>query len=554
VNRRLLLLVCACGAAACAAPLEDSPETRLDGRRFVDITDRAGVDEVHDPGATGEKWVPETMGAGVAVLDADGDGWMDLYLVQSGPLFGDRSRAPGNRLFRNRGDGTFADITEQAGVGDTGYGQGAVAADVNGDGAVDLYVANYGPNVLYVNNGDGTFTDVSAAAGVDDPRWSTSAAFFDADGDTDLDLYVANYVEFSLETHRVCGDPESGRVSYCHPDVYPSSPDALYVNRGDGTFTDATERAGIVDLDGKGLGVVAADLDNDGLTDLYVANDSTPNFLFANRGDGTFDEVGLYRGAAFNGAGQTQAGMGVDAGDVDGDGWLDLIVTHLSMEDNALYLGGPGGYRYGTGAAGLYGPSLPVLGFGCAFFDLDADGDLDLVVANGDVVDNIDQFRAGASWAQPDQVFVNDGAGRFDLLPPELAGDLSEPRVGRGLAVADVDNDGRQDLVVTHNRGRARLYRNAGGGGRWLGIALDGTGGNRAGIGARVHVRAGGMSTFREVRAGSSYASSNDPRLVFGLGEADGADVSVRWPNGDVTEHAGLEADRYHLLAHPDRR
>lgn len=541
----LLITTAGCGVPVAPGPVPAGP-------RFVDVSDAAGLDFVHDRGALGEKWVPETMTAGAAVLDADGDGHMDLYLVQSGPLFGDRSGAPGNRLFRNRGDGAFEDVTAAAGVGDTGYGQGAVAADYDGDGDVDLYVLNYGVNVLYRNEGGGVFTDVTATAGVGDPHWSTSATFLDADGDGDLDLYVVNYVAFSLATHRVCGDPSRGLVSYCHPDVYPSEPDAFYRNRGNGVFEEATAAAGIDDRDGKGLGVVAADLDNDGDTDLYVANDSTPNFLWRNRGDSTFEEVGLYLGAALEDAGRTQAGMGVDAGDVDGDGWLDLVVTNLSMEDNALYLGGPQGYRYGTGPAGLYVPSLPVLGFGCRLVDLDHDRDLDLVVANGDVVDLIAELRAGASWAQPDQVFLNDGRGRFALEPAAATGDLATPLVSRALATVDVDNDGRLDLLVTHNGDRARLYANRGATGHWIGLSLVGPPGNAQGIGARVRVTASGRTTFDEVRAGSSYASSSDPRLVFGLGDAATIDlVEVRWSDGLVSRHEGLAAGRYHRLAHP---
>lgn len=517
---------------------------------FVDVTDSAGIDFVHERGGTGEKWVPETMCSGACTLDFDSDGLMDLYVVQAGELFGADRAEFGNRLYRNLGNGEFADLTDHAGVGDTSYGQGAIAADYDGDGHVDIYVTNYGPNILYRNNGDGTFTDTTETAGVGDPLWGTSAAFFDGDGDGDIDLYLVNYVDFHLGNHRPCGDVEGGRISYCHPDCYPMQPDVFFRNLGDGTFVDATGQTGLVDTTGKGLGVVVADFNNDGLPDIYVANDSTPNFLYRNLGDGTYDEIGLLVGAAYNDSGRTQAGMGVDAGDLDHDGFLDIIVTHLSMEENALYFGGPDGFRYGTGTAGLYAPSFPVLGFGTSLLDVDNDGDLDIHVANGDVVDNIELFRSGASWRQPDQIFLNDGQGRFEELSAEAAGDLSVPRVGRGSLVFDFDNDGRLDLFVNHNGDRARLYRNTGGESNWIGLRLVGRGPNTGAIGARVIVKAGGRIQIREVRAGSGYQSSSDPRLHFGLGSAVSAEeVSVIWPNGNRQILSPLPPGEYTIAA-----
>ncbi len=549
IHLSVCLLALSCGGEHDSVPGESSPVPDPPRGRFVDVTDQAGIDFVHERGGIGEKWVPETMCSGACTLDYDNDGLLDIYAVQAGELFAADRPELGNRLYRNLGDGRFEDVTDRAGVGDTGYGQGAIAADYDGDGYVDIYVTNYGPNLLYHNNGDGTFTDVTASAGVGDPRWGTSAAFFDGDGDGNLDLYLVNYVDFNLGNHRHCGDIAGGRISYCHPDCYPMQPDVYYRNRGDGSFEDATDEAGLVDTTGKGLGVVVADFDNDHLPDIYVANDSTPNFLYRNLGDGRFDEIGLLVGAAYNDAGRTQAGMGVDAGDLDNDGFLDIIVTHLSMEENALYFGGAGGFRYGTGTAGLYGPSFSVLGFGTSLLDVDNDGDLDIHVANGDVVDNIELFRSGASWRQPDQIFINDGRGRFAVLSTEAAGDLSVPRVGRGSVVFDFDNDGRLDLFVNHNGDRARLYRNTGDAENWIGMHLVGRSPNTAGIGTRVIIETTEGHQMREVKAGSGYQSSSDPRLHFGLGRAESIErITVIWPDGSREEPSDLAIGVYHRI------
>ena len=360
---------------------------------FEDITGSAGLDFVHIHGGTGRKYLPETMGSGGAVLDFDNDGWMDLYLVQSGYLPGnaDGRPVPGNRLFRNRGDGTFEDVTAKAGVGNRGYGMGAVAADYDNDGDKDLYVVNFGPDALYQNNGDGSFVDVTVQAGISDQSWGSGAAFFDANRDGHLDLYVVNYLDFAIAKHVDCGSKSKGILSYCSPDVYEMAADIFYESNGDGTFTDATEAAGLAvqNGNGKGLGIVAADYTGDGWPDIYIANDSTPNFLFTNRGDGTFEEAGLWLGASHNEDGMTEAGMGIDAGDVNGDGYLDIVVTNLSNEANALYLGGKHGFSHESRSAGIFVPSLLPLGFGVDLFDVDNDGDLDIFVANGHVIDNI---------------------------------------------------------------------------------------------------------------------------------------------------------------------
>ncbi|MBT8088942.1 MAG: CRTAC1 family protein [Gammaproteobacteria bacterium] len=548
------------GVAACsgskdtdktAAPENATVDTN---NYFRDVAAAAELDFVHVNGASSRKYLPEIMGAGGSVLDYDNDGWMDLYLVQSGQLPGSdvAVSAGGNRLFRNRGDGTFDDVTSSARVGDTGYGMGAAAADYDNDGDADLYVVNFGRDVLYRNNGDGTFADVGEETGIDGERWGSSAAFFDADADGHLDLYVVNYLEFAVADHIDCGSPSEGVFSYCHPDVYEMQADVFYRGDGQGGFTDATAASGLLDTSGhgKGLGVVASDLDDDGDADLYVANDSTPNYLYRNLGDGQFEEVGLFTGTSHNDDGMTEAGMGTDAGDVNGDGLPDLIVTNLSAETNALYLGGEDFFDYGTRAAGLYEGSLMPVGFGVDFLDVDNDTDLDLFVTNGHVIDNIELTDDSQSFRQPSQLFLNDGTGRFSLVDAGLAGDIAKPGVGRGTMTFDYDNDGRLDVVVTRNNEAVNLYRNEWqGSGSWIGFELRGKTGNRDAIGARVTVEADGRRMVEEKKAGSSYQTSGDPRLHLGLGNADIATrVTVRWPGGGEDVFENLAGGRYYRL------
>ena len=535
--------------APAPSPARAAPPPAPAAAWFRDVSEEAGLDFRHETGATGRKYLPETMGAGVAVLDYDGDGRMDLYFVQSGPISGPREAAPPNRLYRNLGDGRFEDVTESSGAGSRGYGQGVVAADHDGDGDTDLYVLNFGPNELLENQGDGTFREVGREAGVADGRWGSSAAWFDADGDGDLDLYVVNYLDMSLETHVDCGDVARGRLAYCHPDAYPHSPDVFYRNRGDGTYEDATVESGCTDRDGKGLGVIAGDFDDDGDEDLYVANDSTPNFLLVNDGAGRFEESGLFLGVSHDEEGLTQAGMGVDSGDVDGDGRLDLFVTNLSRESNALYLNDEPAFEYASRTHGLQGPSFPQVGFGTDLGDFDDDGDLDLFVTNGHVIDNIELFDEGLTWRQPGQLFRNDGTGRFAEVGRAECGGPCEERVGRSVAALDYDDDGRLDLVVTENGGPARLFRNEiGEPGRFLGLRLEGRPPNTGAVGARVSIEAAGRGQLRELRAGGSYQAGADPRLHFGLGSAASATVIVRWPDGSSEALGELEAGRYHRV------
>ena len=544
-----------CGCAESKGPSQPDGTTCVSQPAavfFKDVTQDTGIDFVHVNGAHGRRYLPETMGAGGCALDFDGDGFVDLYLVQSGKVPG--AKGPDlnvtNRLFRNRGDGSFEDVTAASGTGCPAYGQGAVAGDYDNDGHTDLYVVNFGPNVLLRNNGNGTFSDVTARAGVGNARWGSSAAFFDADQDGDLDLYVVNYLEFTVARHIDCGNAKKGRFAYCHPGAYAMAPDVFYRNRGDGTFVDATREAGLTDTTGKGLGIVVADLvGQDGRPDIYVANDATPNFLYQNLGNGRFEEVGLVVGVAHNDNGVTEAGMGTDVGDVNGDGFLDIFVTNLAMETNAVYLGGRAFFSHATARCGLHASSLLPVGFGAALLDLDNDTDLDIFVANGHVIDNIQLFNDSQTWAQRDQVFLNDGRGRFTEADNATAGDVSVPRVSRATITLDYDNDGRVDVLVVHNNDRARLYRNEWpNSGHWVGFRLVGRT-NRSAIGARVIVAVATRSLLAEVTAGSSYQSSNDPRLHFGLGqETAPTKVTIRWPSGSTTSLLDLKGDRYYTV------
>ena len=571
IARRLALTtaVLSISGLAAAAPQDEKPPPPAESAQgptsepkpwLVDVSDAVGLDFVHRHGGTGERYLPETMGSGGCVLDADGDGLLDLYLVQSGPLRRAEDppgeATPANQLYLQRRGATDAPRFEASpAAADRGYGQGALCADFDGDGATDIYVTNVGRNSLWLGDGAGGFREVGAAAGVDDPAWGTSAAAFDAEGDGDLDLYVVNYLDFTLATHRDCRHGASGTSIYCHPDAYPPAADVFYRNLGpdpDGLPRfEATTMAELVDGPGKGLGAVAADFNGDGRADLYVTNDSTPNFLFHNLGQGRFEEVGLFEGVAYNEEGKTEAGMGVDAGDVDGDGRLDLVVTNLSLETNALYLAGPEGFVDARRQAGLHAPSYAVLGFGTDLLDLDNDGALDLLVTNGDVLDNIELINDALRHAQPGQIFRGDGGGHFTELAAERVGDFAAPRVGRGLAILDFDDDGRLDVLVSYNDDRARLFRNqAPATGHWIGFDLRGPIGNTHAIGTRVTIEAGDRRWVDEVKAGSSYLTSSDPRLHFGLGTVETIDrVTLRWPDGQVDTWTDLAIDRYHRLS-----
>jgi hypothetical protein len=501
------------------------------------VTAAAGIHFRHGHGGTSPLNILQTAGSGCAFFDYDNDGWLDILLLSSKP--------PGIALYKNRRDGTFTDVTERAKLHHTGYAMGCAVGDIDGDGDLDLYVTNYGPNALYRNNGDGTFTEVTQQAGVAAGGWSTSAAFADYDGDGDLDLYVTRYVRFDQHSQQLClfRDIEMA----CPPHTYAGQSGILYRNNGDGTFTDVTREAGVFDPQGKGLGALWCDIDNDGDADLFVANDGTANNLFINQGGGKSRDMALLRGVAYGENGEEQASMGVDAGDFDNDGDLDLIVTNFQHETNALYRNeGAHGFTYASSDAGVGEPSLPMLAFGVGFLDVDNDGDLDLFTANGHVQDTLERVDPECPFAQPRQLYENLGNGRFRDLTARCGPALTRPAVGRGAAFGDYDNDGDVDVLVNNNGGAPMLLRNdAGNRRRWLTVRLAGRPHNPFAVGARVTVVAGPLRQIREVRSGSSYASACDFRLHFGLGDALNAEtVTIRWTDGRQSTLRGVATNR----------
>jgi enediyne biosynthesis protein E4 len=541
-TRRALLLVLAIGLPAVFQPGRFAAASLLDAGpvTFLDVATASGITFTHTNGASPAKHIVETMGSGGLLFDYDGDGWLDVFLVDGGSVVDAAVAARArSRLFRNRGDGTFEDVTAASKIEHRAYGMGACAADFDNDGREDLYLTNFGPNALYRNNGDGTFTDVTKSAGVGGSALSTSCAFADIDNDGLLDLFVTNYVDPEGNS-KVCGD---SRVrAYCRPDVYKGAPNVLYRNNGDGTFTDVTRASGVYRTDGKGLGVVFGDYDDDGRIDFFVANDLVPNFLYHNEGRGTFREMALSAGVAVASDGRARAGMGTDFADFDGDGRLDLFVTNFEMETHNLYRNlGNGLFADATLASGIGAATLRFLGFGAVFLDYDNDGSLDLAVANGHVLDNTSHFQSASRYAQRKLLLRNDGRGRFADVASGAGPGFALERVSRTLVSGDVDNDGDLDLLATNNGQAPELLRNDGGNrGNAVLITLVGRESNRDGIGARIRATVAGRSQIREIKAGSSYLGQNDRRAHFGLGAAREIDrLEVRWPSGhrDVLEH-----------------
>jgi hypothetical protein len=488
----------------------------------------------------------ETMVGGVVIFDFDGDGDPDVFFVDGGSLPGYTGEPARSLLFRNEGGGRFVDWTERSGLKITGYGNGATAGDIDGDGDMDLLVTELGAVQLFRNNGDGTFTDVTAASGISDPFWATSAAFADVDGDGDLDLYVANYVDFSVANHKFCGDRARNIQGYCHPDVYNPQPHRFFKNRGDGTFEDATKAAGFAGAVAPGLGVAFGDLDNDSHPDLYVANDTQPNFLFHNKGDGTFEDLSLLSGTAYGDKGTPEAGMGADLGDYDNDGRLDIVVTNFELETNVLYrnLGG-NAFVDVRNAAGIGEPSLRFLSFGVAFADFDQDGDLDLIVATGHINDNAPELLAGSQYRQRNLLFENLGNGKFR---EDKATGLDVVRASRGLALGDLDGDGDLDVVIVDSNEPAEVYENVSAPGHWLQVDIAAPIGNRFGIGARIEVEAGGRRQIREARTASSYLSQSALTAHVGVGKSEAIDrLSVK-REGKAVVYLDLPADRKYVV------
>ena len=520
--------------------------------QFVDVTEAAGITFKHVNGESGRLYYLETMGSGAAFLDYDNDGDLDLYIVNSAVLPGlVADTPPMNVLYRNDTDRGFTDVTGEAGVGHPGYGMGCGTADYDNDGDPDLYVTNFGENVLYRNNGDGTFTDVTVHARVgDSDKWSSSCAFVDYDHDGNLDLYVVNYLDYDIAEDGEWYDT-NGRRIYSNPRVYEGVSDTLYRNNGDGTFTDVTQRAGVYNDTGKGLGVTCGDYDNDGRIDIYVANDTTPNFLYRNMGNGTFMDLGVIAGVAYNEDGVAEGGMGVDFGDYDNDGFLDIFVTNFSRETNTLYRNDSNDiFTDATYIAHLGDPSFLKLGFGTKFFDVDNDGDLDLFVANGHVYSIIESQSDTLEYAQTDQLFLNMEGSSFLDVSKRVGAYFSMKRVTRGAAFGDYDNDGDTDIFVVNLNQKAVLLRNDGGNGNnWLKIKTVGVKSNRDGIGARIKVVTRSRTQLREVQAGSSYLSGHDLRLIFGLGtDTKATEVKITWPSGLEQTLAEVEANRFLII------
>ncbi len=535
-------------------PIERSPF------RFTEIAESAGIRFVHNSGMTELKHFPTAYGSGVAMFDYDNDGKLDLYFATATQLPPGIAPSGPNRLYCNLGNDRFEDVTDRSGLGYAGYCQGLVVGDIDNDGDQDVFLCNYGTNVLYRNNGNGTFRDISKAAGVDRPEgWSTAGAFLDYDRDGDLDLYVARFGHWKIpDDVRFCGGPKAPGIPgpeqvhiYCSPQTIRPARHILYRNNGDATFTDVTEQAGLGRTDGRGLGVVAADLNDDGQIDLYVANDTCPNFVYLNRGDGTFEDATDSSGAGYDAEGRVRAGMGVDAEDVNGDSRPDLLVTNYFSEPNALFINlGGGRFEEQTRSRGMMHDSLLWVGWGCALADFDNDGWPDCFVTNGHVDDNLHLFDLKNPFAQPALLHRNRAGSRFELATRDAGDYFDSDHVGRGVAYGDLDNDGDIDLVVNHKDGPPAVLRNdTESKHRWIRLRLLGTRSNRDAVGARVAVEVGPRTIHRQRKGGSSYASAHDPRLLVGLGDAPGAQqVTVRWPSGRVERYRDIPAGADVLL------
>jgi len=520
--------------------------------------EKSGIRWVHSNGRSPEKYLPETSGAGCAFLDYDNDGWMDIYLVNSGKCDFFTPNPPlRNALYRNNRDGTFTDVTEKAGVAAGGYGQGVAVGDYDGDGFPDMYVTQYGRSILYHNNGDGTFSDVTEKAGVAAPGWASSAVWFDYDNDGRLDLFVGRFVDFSKELNKPCGIHDDGLHHYCIPKIYSPMPSWLFHNNGDGTFTDVSKESGIASHLGKVWGVVATDINNDGLIDLWVSNDTVSNFLFVNRGKGKFDEIATTAGVAYSDAGRARSGMGVDSADFNEDGWMDLFVANLDRELFAIYKNNHDGTFDDVAlSTGIAKATKFMSGWGLKFFDYDNDGDLDLFLANGNPDDLISSLHGEVTYEEPLMLFHNTGKS-FQDVSARSGPVFATPMSSRGLAVGDFDNDGAVDVLISVNNGAPHLLRNnAGRQNHWLGIHLVGKKSNPDAVGAKITYQAEDLKRSRTKVGGGSYLSSHDPRIVLGLGKHEKIDwLEIKWPlpSGATQRFTELPVDRYITLVEGEK-
>ena len=521
-------------STASSAPV--APPTPV---QFLEVPSaQSKITWVHDNGRSELRHLPETCGGGGLFFDYDNDGWMDIYLVNSGPSDFYNPKTPSkNALYRNNGDGTFTDVTDKAGVacGQMGnFGMGAAASDYDGDGFQDLYVTNYGTNVLFHNNGNGTFTNVTDKAGVAAPNWSTCATWFDFDNDSKLDLFVSSFVQYSGTGTIFCGDNRIGRRYYCVPRVFKPRPSYLFRNEGGGKFADVSKDSGIASSLGKSFGAVATDINNDGLMDLFVANDTLANFLFVNKGKGKFEEVGLLSGVAYSDSGAPRSGMGVDATDYDADGWQDLFVANIDQELFSLYQNQKD--LTFIDKPGEIGPATRLLsGWGLRFFDFDNDGDPDLILANGHPDDMVEIQSLKVKYKEPLLLFENDN-GTFKNVSAISGEAFSKDWPARGLSVGDYDNDGDLDVLIINNGAAPVLLRNEGGNrNNWVGLNLVATKSNPGAVGAIIKWEAGGKKFQRLKTAGGSYLASHDPREILGIGQATKIDsIEIKWPSGRV--------------------
>ncbi len=560
MNLAILLLFFSLAGVAESAQTPASPQAQKRASEqaveFVDVTRQAGIDFRHQNFESGQKYYVETIGAGCAFFDYDQDGYLDIYLVNGAPLPGSPpQQTAGSALYRNRGDGAFLDVTEKAGVAAEGlYGMGVAVGDYDRDGHEDLYVTGFGRSILYRNNGDSTFSDVTKQARAENAgQWGASAAFLDYDSDGDVDLFVANYVEFRLDANPFCGDRSRKIRSYCHPRAFEGSASVLYQNQGDGTFRDVSATAGIANPEGKGMGVVIADIDGDGLVDIFQANDGVANFFYRNNGDGTFTDLAVFAGVAYGPNGEARAGMGTDVADFNGDGRPDILVTNFALESASLFRNdGDGFFSEVSSQTGVRKATLPHTGWGTKFIDYDNDGDLDIFIANGHPDRAIDQFSDFVAYAQP-KLLLENRRGKFIDVSGARGAALAVPAVSRGVAFGDYDNDGDIDVLIANNNGAPALLRNEGGNrNHWIKLKLIATQSHPSSIGAKITVTSGDLRRQDQVRCGASYMAANDPRVHFGLGPQPVVNrIEVRWPSGTLQTLDGIEANQILTIREP---